>query len=186
MDRLDVCGEPEYGGEHSCVIGKSKPRKAPEPYQGSIAPSKDEVGERCKQDTAHSHWGRRIERATVSRYQLLNERKASGELLERGPKIPAYRSLLLLDVLNGGPIPPSDTFTSGDKCWHTQICRQPAVYKQGTAWRNNERNARSCSSTSKVLMSFYVSIFGRVEHLQELMRQAPLSLPPEQHSLRVP
>src|SRR6476620_12346499 len=94
MDRLDVCGEPEYGGEHSCVIGKCK--ATPEQCQRSVAPSKDEVDKRGEQDTAYSHRGRRIECAVGSRCQILDKRQASGELLECGPKIPNYCSLLLL------------------------------------------------------------------------------------------
>src|SRR5262245_33958258 len=105
MDRLDMRGEPKYSGEHSCIIGKRK--TAPNPCQGSVARSNDEVGKRCEQDTAHSHWGRRIEGTVVSRHQVLHERKSPGELLERGPKISAHGSLLLLEVLNGGLIPRS-------------------------------------------------------------------------------
>jgi hypothetical protein len=113
VDRLDVRGEPEQGGEHGCIIGKCK--ATPEQCQRSIAPSKDEVGKRCEQNTTYSHRRSRIECAVVSRYQILDKRQASGELLERRPKILLYRSLELREAQSGSCLPRSHSPTSGQQ-----------------------------------------------------------------------
>src|SRR5262249_21218920 len=108
-----VRGEPKQGGEHSRVIGKCK--ATPEQCQRSIAPSKDEVSKRCEQHTAYSHRRSRIECAVVSRHQILDKWQASGELLERRPKIPLYRSLELREAQSGSSLPRSHSRTSGQQ-----------------------------------------------------------------------
>jgi len=99
MDRLDVGGKPEHGGEHGCIIGKCE--ATPERCQGAIAPTKDEVSKSCEQNTAYSHRRRRIECAIESRYQVLDKWQPSGDLLERCPKVPPYRSLELREAQSG-------------------------------------------------------------------------------------
>jgi hypothetical protein len=64
----------------------------------SITPSNDEVGERREQDTVHPHRGRRIKGAIISGYQVLDKRHLPSQVLQRGPEISPYVSLLLLEA----------------------------------------------------------------------------------------
>ena len=98
-------GESEHGGQDGCVVGETKSREAAEPSQRSRAKSKDEVDERCEQDAAHAHGGRRIEGAVISGYHVLDKGYLPCEMLKLGPKIPAYRSLLLVKPQSGTLIP---------------------------------------------------------------------------------
>jgi hypothetical protein len=52
-----------------------------------------------------THRGSRIESAVVSGYHVLDKGYLPREMLQLGPKIPAYRSLLLLEPQRGTLIP---------------------------------------------------------------------------------